>query len=253
MHGTGVYANPVALMLGAELTAGFVRPGDDPSLLDLAFPMPTSGHQIHRLLAFTSFLGAPPLGATYDFPLRPEDREEAECLLRRTESPLIGLHAGSWDDTKRWRNERFATVGGELQRRYGGTVVLIGGRRERTDAEQIERTLGRRCLNLVGRTSLGVLGAVIARLAVFVSNDSGPAHIAYAMQIPSVTIFGAMDPAEWGPVEKQRHAVLAYDVECRPCSYTQCPIDNRCLDGVTADHVIAAAERVLPVRAAWSA
>ena len=245
LHGTGVYANPVALMLGGGRTAGLIRPGDDLGLLDAAFPMPPTGHHVHRLQAFMAFLGAPPLGVAYDFPLSLEDRLDADALLAHSPKPLIGIHAGSWEVTKRWPGKRFAAVALALRRRYGGTVVLIGAGNTASTGDEIESMLGSSCLNLVDRTSLGVLGAVIHRFTVLITNDSGPAHIAHALRTPSVTVFRATAPEEWGALDSHHHAAVLHDVDSRPCPHTECRIGNRCLDGVMPAEVIAAAERVI--------
>jgi ADP-heptose:LPS heptosyltransferase len=111
--------------------------------------------------------------------------------------------------------------------------------------EAVAREVGPPGLALAGRTSLPVLGAVIARLAVLITNDSGPAHIAYALGTPTVTVFGGTDPATWGPPPDDPHAVLAHPAPCRPCDHADCPVGDLCLDGVTVPQVIAAAERVL--------
>ncbi|WP_447978030.1 glycosyltransferase family 9 protein [Candidatus Nitrospira bockiana] len=240
MHGTGVYANPVTLMLGARMTAGLIRPGDPPGRLDAAFPMPSGVHQARRLLAFMAFLGAPSQDLTLDFPLGLDEALAADRLLTDADPPFIGLHAGTWDDAKRWPAERFAEAGSELQRRHGGTIVLLGGERERAVGERLNQSVRGACRNLIGRTSLGVLGGVIARLHVLLTNDSGPAHIAYALGTPSVTIFGSTDPVDWGPLNGGPHRTLAHLVPD-----ARCPIGNVCLLAVSADEVVAEAEAVM--------
>jgi ADP-heptose:LPS heptosyltransferase len=111
------------------------------------------------------------------------------------------------------------------------------------------RDLGGSVLNLAGRTSLPVLGAVVRRFAVLLTNDSGPAHVAYALRTPAVVVFGSTDPARWGPLERGRHRVLAAPVPCRPCGHDDvCPIGLPCLENVTARQVAEAAEGVLRQR-----
>src|ERR671926_604829 len=95
MQGSGVYSNPFMLMLGARMTAGFVRPGDPPGRLDAALLIPDQEHEVRRMLALTTFLGAPPQGEELEYPLWPEDHAAAEALLVRAERPLIGLHPGA--------------------------------------------------------------------------------------------------------------------------------------------------------------
>jgi ADP-heptose:LPS heptosyltransferase len=245
MHGSGVNSNPFTLMLGARATAGFVREGDPPGRLAAALPVPGGLHEVRRVLALMTFLGASSRGERTEFPLRPEDHAEAEALLAGAERPLIGLHPSAREATKRWAPGRFAAVGAALRRGHGGTVVVLGGPEERPLVQEVARGAGPPCIGLAGRTSLPVLGGVIARLAVLVTNDSGPAHIAYALGTPTVTIFGGTDPAVWGPPPDTRHAVLAHEVPCRPCDHAVCPVGDLCLEGVTVRQVVEAAERVL--------
>ncbi len=136
-------------------------------------------------------------------------------------------------------------MGRELQQQYGGTVVVIGGTDEWQLAERVAQGIGGASLNLAGRTSLTVLGAVVEQLAVLVTNDSGPTHVAYALSIPTVTVFGGTNPAVWGPLEADQHAVLAHEVSCRPCDYGECPVGYTCLEGVTVKQVVEVAETVM--------
>ena len=97
MHGSGVHANPFALMLGARATAGFVRPGDAPGRLDAALAFPAEGHETERLLALCSHLGAfdpsqPSVATRTEFPLRDEDHAAAAHLLSNASRPYIGFH-----------------------------------------------------------------------------------------------------------------------------------------------------------------
>ncbi len=245
MQGSGVYSNPFMLMVGARATAGFVREGDGARLLDAALPIPQQGHEVQRVLALTAFLGAKPQGEETEFPLWPEDHAVAEALIAGTEPPLIGLHPAARDLTRRWALDRFATAGSELWRQYGGTVVLLGEQEEWPAAETVARDVGAPCLNLVGRTSLPVLGAVIQRLALLVTNDTGPAHVAYALGTPTITIFGGGDPSRYGPLSNGRYRVLAHEVPCRPCDYAVCPIGYTCLESVTVPQVLDAAGAVM--------
>lgn len=242
MHGSGANSNPFALLCGARATAGFVRPGDPPGRLDAALPYP-AGHEVDRLLALSDFLGAPRVGDQTEFPVWREDQTTADDLLTGMEGPLIGVHAGARDAIKRWQPERFARVATELHRQRGGTIVAIGSDEERVALREMIPA-GVPCLDLTGRTSLGVLGAVIGRLSVLVTNDSGPAHVAYALGTPTITIFGGTSPAEWGP-RSGHHRVVAHHVPCCPCEMALCPIGYTCLEHVRTDMVLEAADELL--------
>jgi ADP-heptose:LPS heptosyltransferase len=135
---------------------------------------------------------------------------------------LIGVHPAARDPRKIWPPERFALTARRLRKQAGGTIVIIGGPEER-DLRLGERMAslcdGSPVVNLAGRQSLPEMGAVISRLDVLVTNDSGPAHIAYALGTPTVTVFGFTDPAEWGPLDPERHRVVApfeTDIERQP-------------------------------------
>jgi ADP-heptose:LPS heptosyltransferase len=250
MNGSGVYSNPFTLMLGARATAGFVRPGDPAGRLDAALPLPETGPEIRRMLSLPAFLGAPSQGEGTEFPLWPDDHAAAEDLLAGADRPLIGIHPAAREATKRWPAGRFAALAAQLQRFHGGTLVLVGGPDERPLAEAVANDLSAPCLNLAGRTSLPVLGAVIARLAVLVTNDSGPAHVGYALGTPTVTVFGGTDPARWGPPAWSAeapglHQVITNPVPCWPCDYWVCPIGYQCLAGISVAEVKQAAEQVI--------
>ncbi len=245
MQGSGVYSNPFMLMLGARLTAGFVRGGDPAGRLDAALPMSQEVHEIRQMLAMTSFLDAPAQGEETEFPLWPEDHAVAEELLMGAERPLIGLHPAARDATRRWALERFAAVGTELRRRYGGTIVILGDCQERDAGEILVQRMDGSCLNLAGKTSLVQLGGVIAKLAVLVTNDTGPAHIAYALGTPTVMIFGSANPKRYAPLKSGPYRILIHDVPCRPCGYSTCPIGYECLEGVTVEMAVNAAEAVM--------
>ncbi len=149
------------------------------------------------------------------------------------------------DATRKWALNRFAAVGIELRRRYSGTVVILGEEEGLATGIALSKQVGAPCLNLMGRTTLTILGAVIARLAVLVTNDTGPAHIAYALGTPTVTIFGAATPERYGPLQNGPYRVLAYPVSCRPCGLATCPIGYTCLEGVTVSQVIEASEQII--------
>lgn len=241
MQGSGVYSNPFTLMLGARHTAGFVRPGDPPGVLAAALPLPAEGHEIERTLALPVFLGAPAQDTRTEFPLWPEDRALAADLLAGAEPPLIGVHPAARALTRRWPPVRFGQAAGRLWQQRGGTVIVVGEAEESAAARQAITASGARCLDLAGRTSLPVLGAVFERLAVFLTNDTGPAHIAYALGTPTVTIWGGDDPKRYGPPPGDVFRVLAHPVPCRPCAYEACPIGYACLEHVTVDQAVQAA------------
>ncbi|MFM8319467.1 MAG: glycosyltransferase family 9 protein [Chloroflexota bacterium] len=248
LQGSGVYANPFTLLLGARRTAGFVRPGDPPGRLDAALPLPDAGHEVQRVLAMADLLGLPrPAGPPppTEFPLWPQDHAAAAALLEGAARPLIGLHPAARDATRRWSPARFAAAAGELQRRCGGTLVGLGEAAEAPLVERILQDARAPQRSLAGKTSLPALGAVIQRLDLLLTNDSGPAHIAYALGAPTVTIFGGGDPRRYGPPAPGPFRTPAAPAECRPCGYARCPVGDACLQAISVEQVVEAALQLL--------
>ncbi len=114
-----------------------------------------------------------------------------------------------------------------------------------TVAEVIDRMSTQAC-NLAGRTSIGVLAALIEQCDLFISNDTGPAHIADALDTPSITLFGPVEPRRWASLNhSHRHPIIRHKVECSPCGYDDCPIDHRCLRRIEPQTVYETATQLL--------
>lgn len=234
LQGSGVYANPFTLMLGASATAGFVRAEDDASHMDAALVWPDGGHETRRLLALMRHIGIEARDEQLSFPLLAEDWRAASELLADLPRPLIGAQAGSHDPRRRWPLERFAAVTRTLLRRSGGTAILLGSRQESPQTIELAAAIGPGAYNLAGRTALGTLGAVIAQLNLLITNDTGPAHIAYALGTPTVTVYRSGGTERYGPPAAGPFAAL----EPEPSEYLSDAL-------VTIPQVLAAADRLL--------
>ena len=185
-----------------------------------------------------------------EFPLYEEDYAEAAALLKLLPTgrrPWIGLHVGARPPARRWPLEHFAALADELVRSFNAEVLLTGSPDEKTTVRSVLERMETRAINLAGKTSLGGLAALMRKLDLFVSNDTGPAHLTVAVDCPSVTIFGPADPQRWAPLDRERHPIVRYGVACSPCGYWQCPIDHRCLRWISPAMVLEAVEGLLPV------
>ena len=241
MQGTGVYSNTFMLLLGARATAGFVRPGDPPGLLDAALPYPHHLHEIECVLALTSFLGAQTAGTRLEFPLTEIERRQAQCLLDKWPAPWIGLHPSSRDPRRRWPLERYAELAGELLTRHGGTLFLLGDAEAESSGQFLAQCLDERCLDLVGKISLTALGALIERLDLLVTNDSGPAHIAYALNTPTITLFNSEASLRSnGPLQPGPFRLLT-----PPSSSARSAGQNGCIQHIPVTQVAQAAAELL--------
>jgi len=124
-------------------------------------------------------------------------------------------------------------------------VFFLGGAADKAACERINRSVGGTAVNLAGRNSLVETGSVLREMDLVISNDSGPLHMAAALGIPSVTVYGATDPNRTGPYGN-RHETLTASVDCRPCLSRSCRHGNiSCLRGVTPERVVDAALRLL--------
>ena len=213
-----------------------------------AAPYPHDQPEVLRNLGLAALLGCPDCGTALEFPLLSEDHAEADALLEPFAGdgrPLIGIHAGARPPARRWPPARFAAVADNLARRHDAHIILIGGPGEEETVTAVAERMSARALNLAGRTSLGGLAALLARLSLFIGNDSGPAHLAEAVGAPTVRLFGPADVDRWAPRDRTRHVVVRHPVACSPCEYWECPIDHRCLRRIAPADVTRAADGLL--------
>jgi heptosyltransferase-2 len=175
----------------------------------------------------------------------PQTDTRAKALLAQYgvdgATSIVGFAPGAaGGHAKRWPPARVADVITRLSATRRATCVLVGAAGDRDAAREIESSLppDARVVNLIGRTDLRLLAGVLARCDAFVSNDSGAMHLAAALGVPVIAIFGPTDDRVTAP--PGGHDVLIHDVFCRPCMLRDCPIDHRCMKGITADAVFTA-------------
>jgi heptosyltransferase-2 len=156
---------------------------------------------------------------------------------------------GSVWATKRWPAERFAEAASRVVADLGFPVVLLGSAGERGLCDEVARSAGASVTSLAGRTTLGEMAAVIASARFFVGNDSGPTHMAMALEVPTVALFGPTDP---GQFDFSRHALVYRDLPCSACSFyggERCPLGHwDCMLGIEADDVLEASAALFACR-----
>jgi heptosyltransferase-2 len=211
-------------------------------------------HQAHYYLELLRPLGIPVEPEPPMLRTTPgEDAEAIEHLRAFGVDPmkvLIGLNPGSiYGTAKRWLPERFAEVADRVAAEHGGVVLIFGGRGEEELGAAIAGMMTVPTLVLSGRTTVRRLMALIKQCRLFITNDTGPMHIATAFGVPTVAIFGPTDPATTSPFGS-RHELVRYPVDCSPCLLRECPIDHRCMQGISVEMVRAAAMRQIGTRSA---
>lgn len=163
--------------------------------------------------------------------------------------PSIGINPGaSYGSAKRWYPERFAEVSEKLSGNFD--IIIFGGPKERDIAEDIENILIEKNIsnykNLCGLTSVQELIEKIAGLSLFVTNDSGPMHVAAAMQVPTVCIFGPTDHKDTCQWKNRFSIVIRNDMHCSPCLKRKCPLGHHeCMKSISTEQVIRACENLL--------
>ena len=178
-------------------------------------------------------------------------RDESDAMERRLSSlgiqpgkRILGINPGAtYGSAKRWYPDRFAAVAESLSEEWGASVVLMGSAPERRLSEEIESFMRRKPVNLSGLTTVRELMALLSRCSFLVTNDSGPMHIAAALGVPLVAIFG---PTDWRTTSPwtENAKVVRVDVDCSPCKLRECDRGHECMLGVTAEMVVDAARKL---------
>ena len=150
----------------------------------------------------------------------------------------IGVSPGAaYGGAKRWAPERFAEAAAALASELDAGIAVFGSKAEAELCGWIADRAGPQAHNLAGTTSLAEFIDLAATCTVYLTNDSGPMHVAAALGIPTVAVFGATDHIATGPVA-ERARVVREPVDCSPCLLRECPIDHRCMERVTSSKVV---------------
>lgn len=215
-------------------------------------PRPLDHHDRDRLIGLLAPLGIPTLAPAIARPWIAIDaatgaRAKALLAPHASERPFAAVCPGSAWRTKRWPVAAFAALVRALDA-DGYRCLLLGAHDERALTTAVHAAAGGCAVDLGGLTDLPLLAAIMARVAVAITNDSAPMHVATATGVPQVAIFCATVPAQgYGPLGP-RALVVERDLACRPCGRhgsARCPRGtDDCMDLVTVDEVRAAVARV---------
>ena len=216
LHGSGPESHRLLQSTGpaklwAYATDGF---GDGPVWTD-------EEHEVHRWCRLLRYYGVP------------ADESDLSLAVPDADVPrgVTIIHPGAKSPSRRWPAGRFAAVAGELAAR-GHRVVVTGSEGERDLAAQVAAGGGE-----VARTSLTELAALVAHARLLISGDTGIAHLATAYRTPSVTLFGPMSPARWGPPPRPWHRPIWHGTRSEPGDSTA-PGVHPALLAITAQEVL---------------
>ena len=179
-----------------------------------------------------------------------EKRANAEQFLveagARQSVLRVAIGAGaSYGSAKCWMPSRFAELADRLQAQRDADVILFGTATEAAVSSAIGAEMRTPPIDLTGKTAIGDLPALLSQCHLFIGNDSGAMHVAAALGLPVVAVFGPTDPRGTAPVTP-RCTIVQEKPYCSPCFLRRCPTDHRCMARVTTDMVEAAAKAWLP-------
>jgi heptosyltransferase-2 len=243
----------IAWRAGIPERIGYARDGRSP-LLTKALPVPKLGEiPVHEqyyyleLLRRAGWLDTLPNESFIKLNVSEEDRRRAEeFLLSSGVGPdgfRIAIGAGaSYGSAKCWPPDRFAELTNRLQVQPGAEVILFGTSSEALVSSAIAAGMRRSPIDLTGKTPISDLPALLSQCHLFIGNDSGAMHVAAAVGLPVVAVFGPTDPFGTAPVTP-RCSIVQEKPYCSPCFLRRCPTDHRCMTRVTPDAVEAAARQ----------
>lgn len=228
---------------------GYATDGRSWMLTQSLKPSSEKRHQIHYYLDLASAVSAVISHPSIEIEANAEEKSQARKLLASAgiapDRRFLVLNPGAaYGSAKRWGEDRFAEAGDALASELEIDVAIIGSEKERSIAERIQGRMKSRIAVLNGRTSLETLIGVISESTLVLTNDSGPMHIAAALGVPTVAVFGPTDDVATGPYGL-RTRIVRQPVDCSPCMLRDCPIDHRCMTRVSAAAVASAARELL--------
>lgn len=214
-------------------------------------------HELEYTLDVIRYLGILPpdhnsCGNGLFMPIRKDSEMYIEEFLSgqgyRAGEKMIAIHPGASCPSKIWPAQRFAQVADSLVEEFGAKAVIVAGPDDLDIARNMIGLMRHACIDAIGKTTVSQLASLLRRSCLFVSNDSGPVHIAVALGVPVVAIFGRCQPGlsfqRWGPTGKNS-AILHKEVGCKPCLAHNCQRDFACLKAISAEEVLHAVRKLL--------
>jgi heptosyltransferase-2 len=239
-----------AYAAGIRWRVGHAGDGRSGLLTHAVPPAATILHQVDAYLRLLGPLGIDTARAGPTLHVSAAQREEARRLRAHVGlapgAPSVAIQLGAaFGPSKLWPAARLAELAAQLGARRV-SAVFLGAPDAMPLLRAVERALGTTALHLVGQDHPALLPALLAEFSVIVAPDSGPAHVAAAVGVPVVTLFGPTDPRLTAPVG-HRQAALWQKPPCAPCFLPRCPIDHRCMTALPVDLVVRAVlERLAP-------
>jgi ADP-heptose:LPS heptosyltransferase len=246
-----LFGNPrtalITRLSGARTRVGYRFRGRAYAYNVIVEPRGSSVHNTQFNLDALEALGIDIQDRNVYFRFSPEDEHFVDDYLQSAllqNAFLVCLNPGGGWYTKRWGNEKFAVLGDWLKTEYGAVTVLAWGPGERAAVEKIRSSMKHPAF-IPPPTTLAQLGALLKKCRFMVTNDSGPMHLAAAVGVPVLAIFGPTNPLLQGPVGDQHVIVRNERLSCLGCNYTDCPIGHPCMLELTEERVMDGVRQLL--------
>ena len=215
-------------------------------------PVDMEVHALTRGLMLLNAIGVETPSVVYDVPVSANDRQTVKALLEASgidgSRPLVAINPVALWDTKLWLNERFSLVADRLASECGVDLVFTGGPGDRKTMAQIRERMKQASADFSGQTTLTQLAALYQKADLLVTTDTGPMHLAAAVDTPVVAIFGSTAPWRTGPFG-QGHTVVRTAPPCSPCFKRRCEVhQHRCMQDISVEMVFEAAAAHLDAR-----
>jgi heptosyltransferase I len=204
-------------------------------------------HALNRELMLLSAIGIPCSKIEFEFPIDNVDREKIKNLLQTfmisEGDRIIAINPMAKWDSKLWQSQKFAQVADQICKK-GFRVCFTGAKEDIDEIEKILSFMTCQAVNLAGKTSLKTLAALYEKAELLLTTDTGPMHIAAAINTPVVALFGPTSPTRTGPFGFG-HQVINVILECSPCFKRSCPT-GKCMKEITVEMVMKKIKHILP-------
>ena len=217
------------------------------------FRRPKPRPMVDSYLSIAEAIGARGVGRNYTLPITKDDELAAATWfgaadLETGNGPIVGINPGAhFGSSKTWVPSRFAAVADRLHQEQHASIYLMGGPGEEDLLNEVSQQMIAPHFNSAERIApLGILAAVLERMDLLITNDTGPRSVAQAVGTPTVVIAGPMDTG-WTAANLELSRVLYKDVDCGPCNRPVCRTDHRCMTQIDVVEVVAASIEMLQV------
>jgi heptosyltransferase-2 len=244
----------IALLTGIPIRAGYNSDARGPLLTNKVILDKTvlGKHQVYYYLEMLNALGMDIVDENPVIKVSDEARKRAIGILNslniQNGELLIGINPGAYfGPAKRWFPERYALLLDMIHKDFGGKILLFGSGEEKVISEMILSIANSDIIDLAGKTSLLETTALIEKCNLFITNDSGLMHLAAALKVPLIAIFGSTDPVTTSPLGNSS-IIVRKEVPCSPCLKRECPTDHQCMRLIEANEVYQHVRQILTGR-----